>query len=108
MLGLQYASSVDGAYEKSNLMHQSTGFQQTLPHFLAEKPAGSAGEKPALRAWARPTFSEFVRQVEREFGDTVDLTSLYLTRGDGDEVLSPRSVRVLCDLLGVPPEDFGV
>ncbi len=88
-------------------MRQSTGFQHTLPSVIPRRPRRSFEDK-LLRDWRRPTLAEFARQVEHTFGDAVDLSSLSLTRMDGDEALSPSTVRALCDLLGVPPEDFGV
>jgi hypothetical protein len=83
-------------------MHRYTGFQQTLPDLLSRHPAAS------FRSWQAPTFAEFLRRIEHEFGDTVDFSSLHLTRADSDEPLTPGSVRSLCETLGVPPEDFGV
>lgn len=88
-------------------MHRSTGFQQTIPRLLPKRP-GSTSLPDALTFWEAPTFAEFMRQIEHEFGDAVDLSSLHLTRADRDEPLTPGSVRSLCELLGVPPEDFGV
>lgn len=89
-------------------MHRSTGFQHTLPELLPKRRTGKLSQRTDLRNWEPPTFAEFIRQIEHEFGDTVDLSSLHLTRADRDEPLTPGSVRSLCELLGVPPEDFGV
>ena len=83
-------------------MRSSRDFQESLPHLFPEK------RSEVLRSWQRPSFAEFVRQVEHEFGDTVDTSSLYLTHADRNEPLTPNSVRALCEQLGVPAEDFGV
>lgn len=87
-------------------MNRSTGFQNTLPDFPAKRLEDKLSNWP-LGAWKPPTFAEFVRQIEHEFGDTVDLSSLPLGRADRDR-LTPSSVRSLCEQLGLPPEDFGV
>jgi hypothetical protein len=94
--------------ERSSTMRQSTGFQHTLPSVIPRRSRRRSVEDRLLRDWRRPTLAEFARQVEHEFGDSVDLSSLALAKMDGDETLSPGTVRTLCDLLGVPPEDFGV
>ena len=89
-------------------MNRTTGFQNTLPEFFPKRPTRKQSETTTRWNWEPPTFAEFVRQIEHEFGDSVDLSSLPLTRADGDEALTPGSVRSLCEVLGVPPEDFGV
>ncbi len=89
-------------------MHRSTGFQQTLPELFPKAPTGNLAGRGGFRRWQAPTFAEFLRQIEHEFGDAVDISSLRLTRADRDEALTPASVRSLCELVGVPPEDFGV
>jgi len=89
-------------------MHRSTAFQHTLPNLFPKTVRRRRTDGLALRRWTRPTFGEFLRQVEHEFGDGVDTTGLFLTRADRDEPLTPGSVRELCELLGIPPEDFGV
>lgn len=89
-------------------MQRSAGFQQTLPELLPKHPTGDGSKRAVFRSWQPPTFAEFLRQIEHEFGDTVDISSLHLTRADRDEPLTPGSVRSLCELVGVPPEDFGV
>lgn len=83
-------------------MRSSRGFQQSLPGLLP------GNESEPFRRWRRPTFAQFVRQVEHEFGDSVDTSSLLLTHTDSDEPLPPSSIRALCEFLGVPAEDFGV
>jgi hypothetical protein len=49
-----------------------------------------------------------VQQIEHEFGRSVDLSSLRHVGLGRDESLDPTDIRELCDLLGLPPEDFGV
>lgn len=89
-------------------MHRDTGFQETLPNFFPRGNAGATARKAASRTWPAPTFGQFVRRLEHEFGDSVDLSTLHLTRLDQNETLTPESVRTLCEQLGVPPEDFGI
>lgn len=57
--------------------------------------------------WQGPTIREFIDRVEREFGAAPDLTG-FLRDSDGHQSLKPGEVRVLCDQIGVPAEDFGV
>jgi len=87
---------------------QRTGFQTTLPELLPKQSTGDPPRTRAIESWQPPTFAEFVRQLEHEFGDSIDLSSLPLTSADGDQALTPRSIRSLCELVGVPPEDLGV
>lgn len=89
-------------------MPSNTDFQQTLPGLFGKRAKNPRSVNRASSNWAAPTFDEFVQQLEHEFGDSVDLTSLHLIRADADEPLTPDSMRSLCALLGVPPEDFGV
>lgn len=89
-------------------MHRSSAFQHTLPSIVPRTPGRPSLDPFDLGNWTRPTFGEFVRQIEHEFGDSVDLSSLHLIRADRDERLTPNSVRRLCELIGIPPEDFGV
>jgi hypothetical protein len=63
---------------------------------------------PSLLGWNGPTLSEFVEQIEHEFGTQVDLSSLRLSGLAGNEALEPADIRSLCELLGLPAEDFGV
>lgn len=58
--------------------------------------------------WHEPTLGEFVRQVEHGFGRHLDLSSLRHAGFSRDEPLDPDDIRELCDLLGLPPEDFGL
>jgi hypothetical protein len=58
--------------------------------------------------WHGPTLREFVRQIEHEFGRGVDISSLRHAGIGHDESLDPAEIRQLCELLGLPPEDFGV
>lgn len=60
------------------------------------------------RSWRRPTFAEFLDQVEREFGSVPDLGNLPLTGMTRSERLGPGELRDLCAQLGLPPEDFGL
>ena len=62
---------------------------------------------PALLDWQGPTLQEFIRQVQHSFGG-VDLSGLRHAGIDRDEPLDPLEIRELCELLGLPPEDFGV
>lgn len=89
-------------------MHRTTGFQHTIPGLFAEPAPGRSTSTFGIDGWEAPTFGEFVRRLEHEFGQSVDLSTLPLTRADDGDSLSPRSIRALCELLGVPPEDFGV
>lgn len=57
--------------------------------------------------WQGPTLKEFIERVEREFGAAPDLTGL-LRADDRHQSLRPAEVRVLCEQIGVPAEDFGV
>jgi len=74
--------------------------------------SGSRNDRPpfpsSLLAWHGPTLREFVRQIEHEFGRQVDLSGLRLSGLARDEPLDPSDIRSLCDLLGLPAEDFGV
>jgi hypothetical protein len=63
---------------------------------------------PSLLGWHGPTLREFVRQIEHEFGRQVDLSGLCLSGLAGNEALEPADIRSLCELLGLPAEDFGV
>ena len=89
-------------------MNRTNGYQHTLPEFFPKRSTDEQSGTTALWSWEPPTFAEFVRQIEHEFGDSVDLSSLPLTRADSNQALTPGSVRSLCEVLGVPPEDFGV
>ena len=55
---------------------------------------------------ARP--AEFIRRVEREFGNGFSSAILNWTGIEPEERLPPSTVRALCEQLGVPSEDFGV
>jgi hypothetical protein len=58
--------------------------------------------------WQGPTLKEFCDRVEHEFGASTAIMGLPIAPGGGDESLAPADVRLLCDQLGIPPEDFGV
>ena len=78
----------------------------TAPVERREPPVSPRGAPPIR--WRRPTFGEFVEQIEHEFGSTPDLASLHAVGlGPGDP-LEPGDIRLLCSEIGVPPEDFGV
>ena len=63
---------------------------------------------PAVRPWQRPTFGEFLAQLEHEFGGRLD-TSVLLSAGVGrNERLAPSDIEALCSQIGLPAEDFGV
>ena len=89
-------------------MDRAPGFQHTIPDLFPKRSTGTGPRLTSVAEWEAPTFGEFVRQLEHGFGDSLDLSSLPLTRADDDETLSPHSVKSLCEVLGVPPEDFGV
>ena len=61
-----------------------------------------------LLDWHGPTLREFVQQIEHEFGRSLDLSGLRHAGLARDEPLDPSDIRELCDLLGLPAEDFGV
>lgn len=78
-------------------------------HSAATRSHGQASLLwPPPRRWKRPTFGEFLEQVEHEFGSAADLNGLLLLGLDRDEPLAPTDIEALCGQLGVPPEDFGV
>ena len=58
--------------------------------------------------WQGPTLKEFCDRVEHEFGASTEIMGLPVVAGGSDESLGPSDVRLLCDQLGIPPEDFGV
>lgn len=89
-------------------MNRTSGFQTTLPDLLPKQTFDELSLTSSPTDWQPPTFAEFIRRIEHEFGDSVDLSSLPLTRADGDQTLTPGSIRSLCEVLGVPPEDLGV
>jgi len=58
--------------------------------------------------WRGPTLAEFCERVEHEFGASTEIMGLPVAPGGSDESLAPSEVRLLCDQLGIPAEDFGV
>lgn len=60
------------------------------------------------RRWRRPTFGEFLDQLEHEFGASADLAALMMLGVGRDEKLGPTDIEALCGQIGVPPEDFGI
>ena len=81
-------------------------------HFSPDSRRSRRGEIPPaalpLLDWQGPTLREFVQQIEHEFGRSLDLSSLRLAGLTRDEPLDPSDIRELCELLGLPAEDFGV
>jgi hypothetical protein len=71
-------------------------------------PSSRWPRPPATGSWRRPTFGEFLEQLEHEFGADVDTSSLLLTGLGPNERLAPSDIKALCAQLGVPAEDFGV
>ncbi len=82
--------------------------QRALPAVQERRPCDELGELAAPYRWKCPTLGDFMRQVEHEFGYTVDSSILDSAVPVFDERLSPSAVRALCERIGVPPEDFGV
>lgn len=83
-------------------------FQQTM---RLPRPSGTSDAFscfPPLLGWHGPTLREFVQQIEHEFGRQIDLSGLRLSGFASDEALDPSDIRSLCELLGLPAEDFGV
>ncbi len=62
----------------------------------------------AASPWRRPSFEEFLERLESEFGPMSGMTTLLAMGLGPNERLDPDDVKALCQLLGVPPEDFGV
>ncbi|NHZ73140.1 MAG: hypothetical protein GWP16_01555 [Nitrospirae bacterium] len=63
---------------------------------------------PAVRPWQRPTFGEFLAQLEHEFGGRLDTSVLLLAGMGRNERLEPSDIEALCSQIGLPAEDFGV
>ena len=59
-------------------------------------------------AWEGPTLSELADRVEHQFGQAPALAGIYTLGFGRDEPLTPCDVHLVCDLLGLPAEDFGV
>lgn len=70
--------------------------------------APSGAEEGPYRHFQRPTLGEFIRQLEHEFGGSLDVSALEHTGLARDEDLSPRELEALCRQIGVPPGDFGL
>ena len=82
--------------------------QQKLHLVYDQSPCEELYDHLPPYRWKCPTLAEFIRQLERGFGDGIDPSGLYSTGIQRDELLPPSMVRALCEQLGVPPEDFGV
>lgn len=63
---------------------------------------------PTVRPWQRPTFAEFLAQLEHEFGGRLDTSVLLLAGVGRNERLTPADIEALCSQIGLPAEDFGV
>ena len=63
---------------------------------------------PDVRPWQRPTFGEFLDQLEHEFGGRLDTSVLLLAGVGRSERLAPSDIEALCLQIGLPAEDFGV
>ncbi len=59
-------------------------------------------------SWRRPSFEEFIERLQGEFGPMSEMTTVLAVGLGPRERLDPEDVKALCQLLGVPPEDFGV
>jgi hypothetical protein len=59
-------------------------------------------------AWEGPTLRELAERVEHQFGQAPALAGIYTLGFGRDEALTPCDVLRVCDLLGLPAEDFGV
>lgn len=85
---------------------------QPLAHTSKTRRPAVAGASsaplPSILGWHGPTLREFAEQIEHEFGRNVDLSGLRLSGLASDEALDPSDIRSLCELLGLPAEDFGV
>jgi hypothetical protein len=76
----------------------------------SRRRAAQLGRSTALtvRPWQRPTFGEFLAQLEHEFGGRLDTSVLLLAGVGRNEQLTPSDIETLCSQIGLPAEDFGV
>jgi hypothetical protein len=88
--------------------HGSSGLTGSTGRIGSPLNGVSQRGREVRRSWRRPTFGEFLDQIEREFGSTPDLGNLPLTGLTRCERLGPGELRDLCSQLGLPPEDFGL
>lgn len=58
--------------------------------------------------WEGPTLGELAERVEHQFGQTPALSGIYMLGFARDEPLTQCDIHMVCDLLGLPAEDFGV
>ena len=58
--------------------------------------------------WEGPTLRELADRVEHQFGDAPALAGIFTLGFGRDEPLTPCDIHQVCDLLGLPAEDFGV
>ena len=72
----------------------------------AEVRAGQSDLAPSV--WDGPTLHELADRVEHQFGEAPALAGIYTLGFAQDEPLSPCDIHLVCDLLGLPAEDFGV
>jgi hypothetical protein len=79
-----------------------------MPASRQRRYAPSGAEEGPYRHFQRPTLGEFIRQLEHEFGGSLDVSALDHTGLANDEDLSPRELEALCRQIGVPPGDFGL
>ena len=76
----------------------------------SRKRAATLGRStaPAVRPWQRPTFGEFLAQLEHEFGGRLDTSVLLTETSIRAAALAPSDIEALCSQIGLPAEDFGV
>ena len=82
--------------------------ERTEPSFVADPPPPGLLSSFWEQSWTGPTVGEFSRRIEHEFGMTLDLVGPFLAGMSRSERLGASDVRVVCEQLGLPPEDFGV
>ena len=69
---------------------------------------GTSGAQARWNAWDAPTLGELAERVEHQFGDLSALGGIHTLGFARDEPLTPSDVYLVCDLLGLPAEDFGL
>lgn len=95
---------------------ESSGRSAGLP--CAPPPAALASFEPVYGGhvagghvagdWQGPTLAELADRVEHQFGEAPALAGIYTLGFGRDEPLTPGDVHQVCDLLGLPAEDFGI
>ena len=78
------------------------------PHPCPEVLVHAASPEELAELWEAPTVRELADRVEHQFGNAPALANIYTLGFGSDEPLSPCDVHLVCDLLGLPAEDFGV